>query len=205
MAGSKGKGSVASFVESIMREHGLRTAMYTSPHLVHPRERLRFDGKSLSLPTFSRAVLDIHDRLEHRVKELPGFFRFLTLMAFDMMLKRQKEEALDVAIVEVGMGGRFDATNVIERPLVTAITSLALEHVASLGPSLGDITHHKVGIAKANVPLITVPQHPEAVQVLIENARKVDCPLFFVESLEQELPDQRIVLGNPHRLVGLQN
>lgn len=198
MAGSKGKGSVASFVESIMREHGLKTALYTSPHLVHPRERLKLDGRSLSLAAFSRAVLDVHDRLEPRVSELPGFFRLLTLMAFDVMLKRQEKGALDVAIVEVGMGGRFDTTNVIERPAVTAITSLALEHVASLGPSLKDIANHKAGIAKTGVPLISVPQHSDAAQALIENATQVDCPLSFVESLEQELPECNIVLGNNH-------
>lgn len=196
IAGSKGKGSVAAFVESVLRAHGLRTALFTSPHLIHPRERLRINGRALELVDFSRAVIDIYNRLEGEC--LPGLFRFMTLLAFDRMLELQARGQLDVAVVEVGMGGRYDSTNVVEAPVATAITSLAMEHVSSLGPTLGDIAHHKAGIAKPNVPLLSVPQPEEAVKVLVENAKTVGCPLQFVESLDLELPDSgKITLGKP--------
>lgn len=183
IAGSKGKGSTAAFAESILRHHGLKTALFTSPHLVHPRERLRINGRSMDLEAFSHSVVDIYLRLKSGLhsKELPGLFRFLTLLAFDHMWKLHQEGQLDVAIVEVGMGGRYDATNVVEKPIVTAITSLAMEHVKSLGPTLADIASHKVGIAKSNVPLLSAPQPAEVVNVLLKYSEQMNCALTFVE------------------------
>lgn len=196
IAGSKGKGSVAAFVESIMRAHGLKTALFTSPHLVHPRERIRINGKSIELLEFSIAVIELFNRLKEG--NPPGLFRFMTLLAFDKMLKLHAEGKLDVAVIEVGMGGRYDSTNVLERPIVTAITSLAMEHVVSLGPTLGDIAHHKAGIAKRNTPLISVPQPEEAVKILLANAHTTGVPVNFVESLDLELPEAgHVVLGIP--------
>ena len=186
IAGSKGKGSTAAFVESILRSHGLKTALFTSPHLVHPRERLRINGHSMDLSLFSEAVVDIFGRLTVQVEPLPGLFRFMTLLAFDQMKRLQRAGELDVAIVEVGMGGRFDATNFIQRPVVTAITSLAMEHVKSLGPTLGNIANHKAGIAKSNAPLLSVPQPVEAIKVLQTNSKRVGVPLVFVDVEELE-------------------
>lgn len=187
IAGSKGKGSTAAFTETILREHGLRTALFTSPHLVHPRERLRLDGKSMDMVEFSRAVIETYLRLSRAADDqlelpLPGLFRFLTLVALDVMLKKQLQGLLDVAILEVGMGGRYDCTNIVERPVVTAITSLALEHVRQLGPTLADIAGHKVGIAKSGVPLLSAPQPGEAADVLKREATKVGSPLSFIDA-----------------------
>lgn len=187
IAGSKGKGSTAAFAEAILREHGLRTALFTSPHLVHPRERLRLDGQSMDRVEFARAVADIYARLVRTADDelelpLPGLFRFLTLMAFDLMLGRQRRGLLDVAIVEVGMGGRYDCTNIVEQPAVTAITSLAMEHVRQLGPTLADIAGHKAGIAKPGVPLLSVPQPEEATEVLVRRAAEIGSPLFLVDA-----------------------
>lgn len=189
VAGSKGKGSTAAFIEAILRRHGLRTALFTSPHLVHPRERLRLNGRSLSLEDFSRAVVGAYGRLAGRVARLPGLFRFMTLLAFDRMLVERRAGRLDVAVVEVGMGGRYDSTNIIERPIVTAITSLTLEHVRSLGPTLASIAGHKAGIAKPHTPLFTVPQEVEAAAVILAHCRSLHSPVSFVESLEMELPE----------------
>lgn len=187
IAGSKGKGSTAAFTEAILREHGLRTALFTSPHLVHPRERLRFNGKSMDRVEFSQAVIDTYLRLSQAADDqlelpLPGLFRFLTLMALDLMFKRQSQGLLDVAILEVGMGGRYDCTNIVERPVVTAITSLAMEHVRQLGPTLAEIAGHKVGIAKCGIPLLSAPQPVEAADVLKREATKVGSLLSFIDA-----------------------
>lgn len=187
IAGSKGKGSTAAFAETILREHGLRTALFTSPHLVHPRERLRLDGRSMDQGEFARAVIDTYTRLLQAQDDqlelpLPGLFRFLTLLAFDAMLERRKHGQLDVAIVEVGMGGRYDCTNIVEQPVVTAITSLAMEHVRQLGPTLADIADHKAGIAKPGVPLLSVPQPKEAAEVLSRTSASVGSSLQFVDA-----------------------
>lgn len=186
VAGSKGKGSTSAFAESILRLHGLKTALFTSPHLIHPRERLKLDGYSLSLMDFSNAVIEIYERLlTAKVASMPGFFRFMTLLAFDQMLKLGRKNRLDVAIVEVGMGGRYDSTNIIQQPFVTAITSLSMEHVRSLGPTLSNIAHHKVGIAKFGAPLLSAPQPIEAVKVLQENAEKTGVSLSFVDPITE--------------------
>lgn len=195
ITGSKGKGSTASFVESIFRQHGLRTALYTSPHLVHPRERLRLNGRCMGLVSFSEAVIDLYNRLYGWEGPVPGLFRFMTLLAYDRMLMLKQADALDVAIVEVGMGGRYDATNVVEMPAVTAITSLSLEHVRPLGPTLADIAYHKVGIAKKGIPLVSVPQPIEAVEVICNSAAETGAPLEFVESLDRELDGKSVNLG----------
>jgi folylpolyglutamate synthase len=141
----------------------------------------------MHIKCFSEAVVDIFERLTGKA-EIPGLFRFMTLMAFDQMLKLHKRGGLDVAILEVGMGGRYDSTNIVERPVVTAISSLSMEHVRSLGPTLVDIAGHKVGIAKRNVPLLSVPQPVAAVDVMCDYVAKANVPLSFIENLSAELP-----------------
>lgn len=198
IAGSKGKGSTAAFVECILRRHGLRTALYTSPHLIHPRERLRFNGRSLGEFKFAQLIISLYKRLD----SVPGLFRFLTLLALEEMVVRRRQGELDVAIVEVGMGGRFDATNVIEKPTITAITSLTLEHVKFLGPTLADIAFHKAGIAKARVPLFSVPQPPEAHKVIERVILELESPLYTVDAswLEQwGLEKTRLSINGQHQ------
>ncbi|PJF16937.1 Folylpolyglutamate synthase [Paramicrosporidium saccamoebae] len=156
----------------------------------------------MSLTSFSEAVIDTFERLQKWNGPIPGFFRFMTLMAFDQMIRAYRKGVLDVAILEVGMGGLYDATNVIEDPQVTAIASIAMEHVKSLGPTMGDIAFHKAGIAKKNVPLISVPQPVEAVEVIAKTAGSVGAKLEFVESLSQELPNSlNINLDGSHQYI----
>lgn len=189
IAGSKGKGSTAAFVERILARHGLATALYTSPHLVHPRERIRFNGRQMDELAFCEAVNDVYDRLgvdKLPCGERPGFFRFMTLLAFDRMLHTRPP--LDVAIIEVGMGGRFDATNVVAAPAVTAIAALEEEHIRLLGPTIAHIAQHKAGIAKAGVPLVVVPDDRRHVMEAIRDvASTVGAPVHIVGTLEEEL------------------
>lgn len=193
VAGSKGKGSTSAFIESILRRAGgLRTALFTSPHLLHPRERLCFNGVAMDELEFALEVIDLYHKLVDSGSVLPGFFRFMTLLAFRRMVHLGRRGELDVAIVEVGMGGRYDATNVVEHPSVCVLTSLAMEHVKQLGPTLADIARHKIGIVKRGVACFSVPQPPEATEVMTQECLKIGAPLCFVE---QECFSASIKLG----------
>ena len=145
VAGTKGKGSTCSFAESMLRRSGLKTGLFTSPHMVQVRERIRINGKPVSEGLFVRYLDETWGKLSAvAAEEMPTYFRFLTLMAFHTFL----QEKVDVAVVEVGIGGLFDATNVIDKPIVCGITSLGLDHVKLLGNSLVSIAKHKAGIMK---------------------------------------------------------
>jgi dihydrofolate synthase/folylpolyglutamate synthase len=166
IAGTNGKGSTAATLASILRAAGYRTALYTSPHLRKVNERLQVDGAPIGDPDF--AVL--HERVERVAAELvergelpwhPSFFEMLTAMAFDYFA----ESAVDIAVLEVGMGGRLDATNVVE-PCVAVITDIALDHQKFLGNTLREIAGEKAGIIRPGGTVVTLPQHPEANDVL---------------------------------------
>src|SRR5262249_12747203 len=142
VAGTNGKGSVCAMVDSIARAARLRTGLATSPHLCRFAERIRLSGEPIADDAFARALgrgLDCKTDLT--------FFESLTVAAFDAF----REAAVDLAILEVGLGGRLDATNVVPSPLCTAITSIALDHTALLGDSLQAIAREKAGIAKKAV------------------------------------------------------
>lgn len=181
VTGSKGKGSVCAFTESLLRAAGCRTGMFTSPHLVHPRERIRINGAPVSESTFAQHVLRLDEMLQ-AAGEPVSFFRFMWLVAVDIFY----EAKVDVGIVEVGMGGRFDATNVIDHPVVCGITSLAMEHVGILGPTLRDIAWNKAGIMKPNVPVFTVRQtDPVVMRVFQEEAAQLQgVALSIAESID---------------------
>lgn len=168
VTGSKGKGSVCAMIESILRRGaGVKTGMFTSPHLVHPRERIRINGHAVSPDLFARHVLSLNERLQQAGEQV-SFFRFLWMVAIEVFW----EEGVQVGIVEVGIGGRYDATNVIDRPVVCAIGSLTMEHVGLLGPGIRDIAWNKAGIMKPGVPVFAVqqPGHLEAEAVLQQEA-----------------------------------
>jgi dihydrofolate synthase/folylpolyglutamate synthase len=175
VAGSNGKGSTAAMVESILRAAGLRTGLYTSPHLCRFSERIRVGGEPLDDARFDAAVGAVLERCPEGLT----LFETLTIAAFHAF----REEKVDVAIVEVGLGGRLDATNVVERPLATAITSIALEHTAILGDTLDAIAREKAGIARRGVPLVVGPMAPEAMRAIEETARAIGAgPLVRVVS-----------------------
>jgi dihydrofolate synthase/folylpolyglutamate synthase len=173
VAGTKGKGSVASMAASALTAGGYRTGFYTSPHLLDFRERAQVDGRYIS----RRAVAEIVDGLRPIVAQHAGLttFEITTALAF-MYFARQQ---VDAAVIEVGLGGRLDATNVIH-PRVSAITSLSYDHTYLLGNTLGEIAAEKGGIIKPGVPLVTSPQRPEALAVLERIAAERQAPLTLV-------------------------
>jgi dihydrofolate synthase/folylpolyglutamate synthase len=161
VAGTNGKGSVSAMVESIARAAGLRTGLYTSPHLCRFAERIRIDGEPIDDATLgalvARALAD---------EATLSFFEAATLAAFLAF----REARVDLAVVEVGLGGRLDATNILPRPRAAAITRIALDHTARLGPTLVDIAREKAGIAKAGLELVTGPMPPEVFAAIEEVA-----------------------------------
>ena len=147
--------------------------MYTSPHLLHTRERIRLNSEPISEDAFARYFFEVWDALEASAikdgrdpKQRPVYFRFLTLMSFHVFIR----EGVDAAIYEVGVGGAWDSTNVVEAPAVTGITKLGIDHVAVLGDTIDKIAWHKAGIFKENCPAFAVEQVPLASKVLEERA-----------------------------------
>ncbi|HEY6488661.1 MAG TPA: folylpolyglutamate synthase/dihydrofolate synthase family protein [Terracidiphilus sp.] len=170
IAGTNGKGSTAATLSSILRESAARSALYTSPHLTRPNERIRTNGVEISDDDFARLYFRVHDRgqqlvLDQKLAQLPSFFETLTAMAF----LHFADQSVDIAVLEVGMGGRLDATNIVD-PLLSIVTDISLDHTEWLGPTIAAITREKAGILRPNGTLITLPQHPEANQVLGEIA-----------------------------------
>ena len=166
IAGTNGKGSTAATLASILRASGLKTGLYTSPHLVRINERIRVNGKEISDRDFARLHGDV-DRVAERLiaqEELPwhpSFFEMMTAIAFAHFAA----EHVDLAVLEVGMGGRLDATNVVE-PLVSIIADISLDHQKFLGNTVGEIAGEKVGIMRPGGVVVTLPQQPEANDVI---------------------------------------
>ena len=171
VSGTKGKGSTCALVESIMRQNSLKTGLYTSPHLVEVRERIRINGKPLPRVKFAEYFFQCFDMLTStaadNMGQMPSYFRFLTLLAFHIFLKEQ----VDVAVVEVGIGGTYDCTNILPSPIVCGITLLDMDHTSLLGDTIDKIAWHKAGIMKAGRLAITIPQHEAAMTCLMERAR----------------------------------
>src|SRR5499427_7292713 len=170
IAGTNGKGSTAATLASILQASGSKTGLYTSPHLVRINERIRIDGNAIADDDFA-GIHDLVDRSAERLvgeNELPwhpSFFEMLTAIAFEYFAR----EKVDIAVLEVGMGGRLDATNVVE-PLVSVITDISLDHMEWLGSTITAISREKAGILRKNGVMVTLPQHPEANYTLGEVA-----------------------------------
>jgi folylpolyglutamate synthase len=195
VAGTKGKGSMSAFTSSILTQFlgkksertGKRLekiGLYTSPHLRFVRERVQINNAPLSEEMFARYFFETWDRLEKSAEvekrdpaEKPVYFRFLTLMAFHVYLS----EGVDGVILECGVGGRYDSTNIVEKPIVTAITKLGIDHVGMLGGTIEEIAWHKAGIMKEGVMCLTASgQKNEAVEVLKKVASEVGTELVEV-------------------------
>jgi len=180
VAGTNGKGSVSAMLAEITREHGLRTGLYTSPHLARVEERIRVDGASIAPKRFRELLAGLKsviDRLmaEGRLAYHPTYFEVVTALAFLEFAGRDVE----VAVLEVGMGGRFDATNVV-RPLVSIITTIARDHETHLGSTLGKIAFEKAGIIKPGIPVVCGVRGGPALREIRRVARERGAPLTEV-------------------------
>ncbi|KAK0888002.1 hypothetical protein LTR02_016707 [Friedmanniomyces endolithicus] len=200
VAGTKGKGSTSSFISSILAQY-LPTAksvhaerlptsvgLYTSPHLRFVRERIQIDGRPISEQQFAKYFWEVWDRLgatspaneEHEARNVSGkpvYFHYLTLMALHCYM----QEKVGTAVIECGIGGEYDTTNILEKPLTTGVTSLGIDHVAMLGDTIESIAWHKAGIFKPGVPAFTVPQPEQALAVLHERALQTGTELRVVD------------------------
>ena len=174
VAGTNGKGSTASTLASIARESGLQVGLYTSPHLDRVNERIKLNGHDIPDDDFARVYFRVHAAAEQAVldqalEHLPSYFELLTALAFLYF----QESKVDLAVLEVGMGGRLDATNIVA-PVLSVITDISLDHQEWLGETIDLIAREKAGILRPNGALVTLPQHPEANQALGEVATELN-------------------------------
>jgi dihydrofolate synthase/folylpolyglutamate synthase len=177
VAGTNGKGSTAAMIESALRAHGVRTGLFTSPHLAEPTERIRILGEPVSAARFAEAFDRVHAAAESLLETgaidfHPSYFETVAAMAFLIFA----EEQVECVVLEVGLGGRLDATNVVS-PALCVVTPVDFDHEAYLGRSLEAIAGEKAGILKPGVPAVFARQRPEAEQVLAARAAALDCPL----------------------------
>ncbi|KAJ8038606.1 Folylpolyglutamate synthase, mitochondrial [Holothuria leucospilota] len=199
VAGTKGKGSVCAFTESIIRKYGKTTGLYTSPHLIEVRERIRINGKPLDYDKFANYFFEIFTRLTDTKKDfgedLPNYPRMLLVLGFYTFWK-EKARSVDVAVIEVGMGGEYDSTNFIGKPIVTGISSLGMDHLKSLGDTIAQIAWHKAGIFKPGRPAFTVPQPLDAMKEILERAKEIGTEVQCVTvSDKQDFGKQHLELG----------
>lgn len=179
IAGTKGKGSTAIMIASILQEARLKVGLFTSPHLINLEERIKVNGKDISKKAICESTDILRPYIEkERKKDIyrsPTFFETLTAISLIFF----KKEAVDVAVMEVGLGGRLDSTNVIS-PLVSVITSIGFDHTDKLGTTLGQIAGEKAGIIKGKTPVVSSPQKDEALCVIQETCNKKKSRLNLV-------------------------
>lgn len=178
IAGTNGKGSTAAMTAAILRASGLRIGLYTSPHLVVITERIKVDDAEIAPDEFARLATAVRAAGEKLVAAsalaaVPTFFEQVTMIAYLYFAERQ----VDLAVLEVGLGGRLDATNICE-PIVTAITPVGFDHEQYLGHTLAEIAGEKAGIIKPGVPIIVAPQADEALRAITRRARALSAPLI---------------------------
>ncbi|HET6252468.1 MAG TPA: folylpolyglutamate synthase/dihydrofolate synthase family protein [Puia sp.] len=173
IAGTNGKGSTSHMLAAIFQEAGYKTGLYTSPHLKDFRERIRIDGKMID----KAAVCEFVERIRPLSETIdPSFFEMTVVMAFDYFARND----VDVAIVEVGLGGRLDSTNIIT-PDLAIITNISFDHMNLLGNTLPAIAAEKAGIIKNNIPVVIGEHHPETAPVFEEKAKRENAPLSFAD------------------------
>lgn len=182
VAGTNGKGSVCAYLESVLRTAGYRTGLFTSPHLVRVNERFRISGTDVTDEAFAAAFAAVMDAVREiqRVSadyEHPTYFE--TLFAMGMLIFR--DAAVEVAVLETGMGGRLDATNAVASPVLTVITSISMDHMQYLGNTIPEIAREKAGIIKPGIPVIYDANDPEAEKVIRSRAEELKSPAYRVD------------------------
>jgi dihydrofolate synthase / folylpolyglutamate synthase len=180
IAGTNGKGSTSHMLASVLQTAGYKTGLYTSPHLKDFRERIKVDGEMVS----EDFVVDFTERLKPLIEEIePSFFEITVAMAFQYFA----EQKIDVAIIETGLGGRFDSTNIIT-PQLSIITNIGMDHMNILGDTLEKIAYEKAGIIKPGVPVVVGETLPETKPVFIDKAKEVSAPICFANE-ERWIPE----------------
>jgi dihydrofolate synthase / folylpolyglutamate synthase len=190
IAGTNGKGSTAAFLEAILRDAGFRTGLNTSPHLERINERIRIGGEEISderfAELFTRILAVIEELLaEGKLRAHPTYFECVTALAFEALARGRVE----FAVVEVGLGGRLDATNLLT-PVVSVVTRIDFDHENFLGHSLREIAGEKAGILKADVPAVFAPQQPEAGEVLRAKAEELRCQIVETDKAFQVIREE---------------
>jgi dihydrofolate synthase / folylpolyglutamate synthase len=177
IAGTNGKGSTSSVIASLLQSAGLRVGLFTSPHLVSFTERIRINGETITEHDVIHLAEEVREIVSRSAGYSPTFFEVVTAMAL-LYFERKKT---DIAVIEVGMGGRLDATNILT-PEVSVITNISFDHKEFLGRTLGEIAFEKAGIIKRGIPVIASLQKPEAKTVIEKRAEKEEAELFFYGS-----------------------
>lgn len=195
VAGTNGKGSTCAYIDQLLafcRDKSgrpLKIGLYTSPHLTSVCERFRIDGAVLSEEAFAKYFFEVYNIFKTSPREKPpGYFRFLTLLSFYIFFK----EGINAAIIETGVGGEFDPTNIVQNPIMTIITKISIDHRIRLGKSLGDIAWHKAGILKSGCPAISVKQEVSAKTVLETRAREKGVKLQFADDDDERLIEVKL-------------
>ncbi|KAG6004722.1 methionine-synthesizing 5- methyltetrahydropteroyltriglutamate--homocysteine methyltransferase [Claviceps maximensis] len=199
VAGTKGKGSTCAFVDSILSQYRPRlckTGLFISPHLIAVRERIRINSAPLSEELFAKYFFQVWDRLvessacpeDAALGSRPIYARYLTLMSWHAFLS----EGVDVAVYETGIGGEFDATNLVEKPVASGISTLGIDHTFVLGHTVDKIAWHKAGIMKTGSPAYTVEQVPAAADVLQHRAREKNVRLTVLPTDDKRLEDVKV-------------
>jgi dihydrofolate synthase/folylpolyglutamate synthase len=204
IAGTNGKGSTAATLSSILTAAGYRTGLYTSPHLIRVNERIQIDGVEISDDAFAALYFQVDDTARRLVEtgELPhspSFFEVLTALAFLYFAGKSSPDVkpVDIAVLEVGLGGRLDATNIVD-PVLSVITDIALDHQDYLGETIAEITREKAGILRANGILITLPQHPEANQAIGEAAATLNLTAInAADYIPPAVPGSQAIVSAP--------
>jgi dihydrofolate synthase/folylpolyglutamate synthase len=180
VAGTNGKGSTCAMIEAGLRAANIRTGLFTSPHLIEPTERIQIDGIPVSEADFERAFNVVHEVAEKLDLDChPTYFETVTAMAFWLF----REKKVETAVIEVGLGGRLDSTNVVH-PALTVITPIDFDHEAYLGHTIEAIAGEKAGILKPGVPAVFARQRPEASAVLLARAAELHVPVTRAEDFE---------------------
>ncbi|KAH8787523.1 folylpolyglutamate synthase [Hyaloscypha sp. PMI_1271] len=198
VAGTKGKGSTCAFINSFLKTHGERTGfprkvgLYTSPYLICPEEQIRINFKPLSRDLFAKYFFEVDNILSQSHLEFdtrPRYLQSFALLSFHAFIR----EGVDAAIIETHHGGEYDSTNVIEKPLVTAITPLGIDHIKQLGSSIESIAWHKAGIFKSGAIAFSAPQESTAMEVLRKRGSEKSINLQFVD-IDPSLPADTVQL-----------
>jgi len=199
IAGTKGKGSTATMLAHMLRGCGYTVGLYTSPHLVDIRERITVNGRMIAEPEVTRIIAKIAPVVKRLRKDPPTFFEIMTAAAWLHFVDKKA----DIAVVETGLGGRLDSTNVI-KPDVCGITSISYDHTSQLGSTLGKIAEEKAGIFKSGIPVVSAPQPAEVKRVLRRVANKNGAPLRFAgEDIEFSYRFESSRAVGPHTRVCL--